>query len=340
MARTALITGITGQDGSYLAEFLLNRGYTVHGIVRRSSNFTTARIDHLYQDPHDGPARLHLHFGDLLDPARLISLIREVQPDEVYNLGAQSHVRVSFDEPEFTGQISGLGVTRLLDAVLQSGVRAKVYQASTSEMFGSTPPPQRENSPFAPRSPYAAAKLYAHWMSVNYREAHGMFVSSGILFNHESPRRGHTFVTRKISQAVARIHEGDARPLVLGNLEAERDWGYAPEYVVGMWKMLQADQPDDFVLATGASYSVRDFVNYCFDAVGIDPAPYLRYDAHYERPTEVDQLRGDATKPHEALDWKAQVLAPELAKRMVEADIRSYRDPRHVDVVDIPGWQE
>lgn len=320
-ARRALITGVTGQDGSYLAELLLDKGYEVHGLVRRASTFTTSRIDHLYQDLHDPEARFFLHYGDLTDASRLVTLMERIAPDEVYHLAAQSHVRVSFDEPEFTGDTTGLGTTRLLEAIRVSEVPARFYQASSSEMFGATPPPQNEDTVFYPRSPYGAAKVYAYWMTRNYREAYGLFAVNGILFNHESPRRGPTFVTRKIAAAAARIAEGSKEHLWLGNLDARRDWGYAPEYVEGMWRMLQADTPQDYVLATGTSYSVRDFVELCFGAVGLTWEDHVRFDERYLRPTEVDDLVGDASRAAADLGWTAKVHTPELARIMVEAEL-------------------
>jgi len=319
--KVALITGITGQDGSYLAEQLLDRGYIVHGLIRRSSTFNTARIDHLYRDPHDPEARLFLHYGDLTDGSRLVTLLERIAPAEIYHLGAQSHVRVSFDEPEFTGDVTGLGTTRLLEAIRVSEVPARFYQASSSEMFGATPPPQDESTPFYPRSPYAAAKVYAYWMVRNYREAYGLFACNGILFNHESPRRGETFVTRKISMAVAAIATGRQKDLYLGNLDAKRDWGYAPEFTDAMWRMLQAEEPTDYVVATGTSYSVGDFVRMAFEHVGLDWEKYVKFDPRYLRPTEVDDLIGDASKARELLGWQAQVLPPELVRIMVDADI-------------------
>ena len=299
-----MITGITGQDGSYLAELLLEKGYEVHGLIRRASTFNTSRIDHLYQDPHDEAARLFLHYGDLTDGSRLVTLLEKIQPHEVYNLAAQSHVRVSFDEPEFTGITTGLGTTRLLEAVRASGVPARFYQASSSEMFGATPPPQDEQTPFWPRSPYGAAKVYSYWMTRNYREAYGLFAVNGILFNHESPRRGETFVTRKIAMAAAAIAVGKQEHLYLGNLDAVRDWGYAKEYVEGMWRMLQAETPADYVLATGAPYSVRDFLRFCFEAVDLDYDKHVKFDPRYLRPSEVDALIGDASKAENELGWK------------------------------------
>src|SRR6201993_1258438 len=288
LVKRALITGITGQDGSYLAELLLNKGYEVHGLIRRASTFNTSRIDHLYVDPHQPDARLFLHYGDLTDGTRLVTLLTTIDPDEVYNLAAQSHVRVSFDEPVHTGDTTGMGSIRLLEAVRLSRVGCRIYQASSSEMFGSSPPPQNEQTPFYPRSPYGAAKLYSYWATRNYREAYGLFAVNGILFNHESPRRGETFVTRKITRAAARIKAGLDRYLYLGNLEAVRDWGYAPEYVEAMWRMLQVDEPDDYVLATGTAWSVREFAETAFDHCGLDWQKYVKFDEHYLRPTEVD----------------------------------------------------
>ncbi|HCK79570.1 MAG TPA: GDP-mannose 4,6-dehydratase [Actinobacteria bacterium] len=319
MAPVALITGITGQDGSYLAELLLGKGYEVHGLIRRASTFNTQRIDHLYTDPHES-GRLHLHYADLTDGSRLTTLLARIEPNEVYNLAAQSHVRVSFDEPEYTGDVTGIGATRLLEALRITGVPARYYQASSSEMFGATPPPQNESTPFYPRSPYGAAKLYAYWMTRNYREAYGLFAVNGILFNHESPRRGETFVTRKITRAVAAIKAGRQSEVYLGNLEAVRDWGYAPEYVEAMWLMLQADSPDDFVVATGTAYSVRDFVQFAFEHAGLDWQDFVKYDERYERPTEVDALIGDPSHAGEVLGWRPTVLTPELARIMVDAD--------------------
>lgn len=318
--KKALITGITGQDGSYLAEFLLRKGYEVHGIVRRSSSFNTSRIDHLYQDPHNENPSLFLHFGDLSDSSRLTTLLSDISPDEVYNLAAQSHVRVSFDEPEYTGNTTGLGSIRLLEAIRMLDLPVRYYQASSSEMFGASPPPQSEYTLFHPRSPYGAAKVYSYWVTKNYRESYGMFASNGILFNHESPRRGETFVTRKISRAVARIHAGVQDLLFMGNLDAIRDWGYAPEYVEAMWMMLQAEEPDDFVIATGTEYSVRDFLELAFSHVGLEWERYVRFDERYVRPAEVDALVGDSTKARAVLNWKPAVLTPELATIMVDAD--------------------
>jgi GDPmannose 4,6-dehydratase len=318
--RRALITGITGQDGSYLAELLLAKGYEVHGLIRRASTFNTHRIEHLYVDPHESDARLFLHYGDLTDGTRLVTLLSRVQPDEVYHLAAQSHVRVSFDEPEFTGLTTGLGTTRLLEAIRTSGLSTRFYQASSSEMFGATPPPQNEQTPFHPRSPYGVAKVYAYWMARNYREAYGMYAVNGILFNHESPRRGETFVTRKITRAVAAIAAGKQEHLYLGNLDAVRDWGYAPEYVDAMWRMLQAAEPADYVVATGTSYSVRDFVQFAFAHAGLDWEEHVRFDERYLRPSEVDALIGDASRAADVLGWKPSVLTPQLAQIMVDAD--------------------
>ena len=318
--KTALIIGITGQDGSYLAELLLSKGYEVHGLIRRASTFNTARIDHLYQDQHEGDVRLKLHYGDLSDGSRLVSLIGELQPQEVYNLGAQSHVRVSFDEPEYTGDVTGLGTTRVLEAVRLASPNSRFYQASSSEMFGATPPPQNEQTPFYPRSPYGAAKVYSYWMTRNYREAYGMFAVNGILFNHESPRRGETFVTRKITRAVARIEAGTQSKLYLGNLDAVRDWGYAPEYVEGMWRMLQHHEPLDYVLATGQPATIRDFLESAFGHAGMNWQDYVEFDPRYLRPTEVDSLIGDASLAGSLLSWSPQTFTPELAKIMVDAD--------------------
>ena len=321
--KRALITGITGQDGSYLAELLLSKGYEVHGIIRRASTFNTARIDHLYSDPHISGTRLFLHYGDLSDGSRLVTLLNEIQPNEVYNLAAQSHVRVSFDEPEHTGNSTGLGSIRLLEAIRMIGLDCRYYQASSSEMFGATPPPQNEETVFYPRSPYGAAKLYAYWVTRNYREGYGMFAVNGILFNHESPRRGETFVTRKITRAVARIKAGQQDSLYMGNLDAVRDWGYAPEYVEGMWRMLQADEPDDFVVATGTAFTVRDFLQFSFEHVDLDWEEYVKFDERYLRPTEVDALVGDASRAQEKLGWIPQVMTPQLARIMVDADIEA-----------------
>ena len=315
--KKAFITGVTGQDGSYLAELLLEKEYEVHGLIRRASTFNTSRIDHLYTDPHVEDARFFLHYGDLTDGSRLVTLLQRIQPDEVYHLGAQSHVRVSFDEPEYTGDTTGIGTTRLLEAIRMIG---RFYQASSSEMFGATPPPQHEDTPFYPRSPYGAAKVYSYWMTRNFREAYAMYAVNGILFNHESPRRGETFVTRKITRAAARIKAGLDECVYLGNLDAVRDWGYAKEYVEAMWLMLQADEPSDYVVATGTAYSVRDFVQVAFDHAGLDWERHVRFDDRYMRPTEVDALIGDPSKAAATLGWKPRTLTPELARLMVDAD--------------------
>lgn len=321
MTKSALITGITGQDGSYLAELLLAKGYDVHGIIRRSSSFNTGRLDAIYQDRHEPVRNLFLHYGDLSDSSSLVNLLRDVEPDEVYNLGAQSHVKVSFETPEYTGDVTGLGTMRLLEAVRAAKINARYYQASTSELFGSNPPPQSEATPFHPRSPYGVAKIYAYWATVNYREAYDLFAVNGILFNHESPRRGETFVTRKITRAVARIQEGIQDKLYLGNLESFRDWGYAPEYVEGMWRMLQADIPEDFVLATGVGATIRQFVEAAFAAAGLDHTKYIEIDPAYYRPAEVDYLLGDPAKAAQTLGWKATTHWEDLARLMVKADI-------------------
>lgn len=340
MTKRALITGITGQDGSYLAELLLGKGYEVHGLIRRASTFNTARIDHLYVDRHSADARMFLHYGDLSDGARLVTLLAKLAPDEVYNLAAQSHVRVSFEEPEHTADTTGTGTIRMLEAVRLSGISTRFYQASTSEMFGASPPPQNEQTPFYPRSPYAAAKVYSHHITKNYREAYGIFAANGILFNHESPRRGETFVTRKITRAVAAIKAGREDSLYLGNLDAIRDWGYAPEYVEGMWRILQADEPDDYVFATGIGISVREFVTIAFDHAGLDWEKYVKFDDNYLRPTEVDALRGDASKAHVQLGWKPTVDGRELARLMVDADIEAlnHAGSPWVDTVRLDSW--
>jgi GDPmannose 4,6-dehydratase len=339
-ARRALITGITGQDGSYLAEYLLARGYEVHGIIRRSSSFNTARIDHIYQDPHDRARRLFLHYGDLNDASSLNRILRILAPDEIYNLGAQSHVKVSFDTPEYTGEVTALGAIRLLEAVRELALRPRIYQASSSEMFGAAREvPQRETTPFHPRSPYGVAKVYAFWATVNYREAYGLFAVNGILFNHESPRRGETFVTRKITRAVGRIALGTQEVLHLGNLDAKRDWGYAAEYVDAMWRMLQQEEPSDFVVATGETHSVRDFCERAFHRAGIrlrwsgsdvdehaiDGATgrvLVRIDPAYRRPTEADLLQGDATRARSLLGWRPTTSLADLVALMVDADVR------------------
>ncbi|NNM30150.1 MAG: GDP-mannose 4,6-dehydratase [Akkermansiaceae bacterium] len=322
--KRALITGITGQDGSYLAEFLLEKGYEVHGIIRRASNFNTQRIDHIYTDPHYKDAKLILHYGDLTDSTALVKLLYDLHPDEIYNLGAQSHVRVSFEVPESTGDIVGLGALRILEAIREAQLVDKVryYQASSSEMYGKVREvPQSETTPFYPRSPYACAKVYAHWLTVNYRESYGLHASNGILFNHESPRRGETFVTRKITRAATRIKLGLQDALYLGNLDAKRDWGYAKEYVEMMWLMLQQDEPDDYVVATGETHSVKEFVVEAFGALDLDYEKYVHYDKRYERPAEVELLIGDPTKAREKLGWEPKVGFKELTRIMVEADM-------------------
>jgi GDPmannose 4,6-dehydratase len=321
--KRALITGITGQDGSYLAELLLSKGYEIHGLIRRASTFNTSRIDHLYVDPHQKGAQLFLHYGDLSDGSQLTNLLYSVKPDEIYHLGAQSHVRVSFDIPEYTGDITGLGITRILEAIRQSGIKARLYQASSSEMFGASPPPQDENTPFYPRSPYAAAKLYAYWMTVNYREGYNLYACNGILFNHESPRRGQTFVTRKITKAIADILAGRQEYLYLGNLEAKRDWGYAPEYVNAMWLILQQDKPDDYVVGTGETHSVKEFLTEAFAYAGLDWEKHVRTDQRYFRPTEVEALIADSGKIRKALGWQPRVCFKDLVKIMVDADMEA-----------------
>jgi len=350
MHKRALVTGITGQDGSYLAEFLLSKGYTVHGLIRRASTFNTGRIEHIYADPHAPEARLFLHYGDLSDSGQMANLIFNIRPDEVYHLAAQSHVRVSFDMPEYTGDSTGLGTTRLLEAIRRSGIKTRYYQASSSEMFGAAPPPQSEKTPFYPRSPYAAAKVYAYWMAVNYREGYGLFACNGILFNHESPRRGETFVTRKVTRAVANMLAGRQKKLYLGNLDAKRDWGFAPEYVEMMWLMLNQDEPDDFVVGTGTSYSIRDLVERAFDYMGVEVEwqgegreerglvrsvnpkwrgalspgnAIIEIDPRYFRPTEVACLQADIGKAREKLSWEPRVTFDELVKIMVDYDVRA-----------------
>jgi GDPmannose 4,6-dehydratase len=320
-SKVALITGITGQDGSYLAELLLSKGYEVHGLIRRSSSFNTARIDHIYQDPHVPNPKLFLHYGDLIDGVGLTNLIREIEPDEVYNLGAQSHVQVSFFMPQYTGQVDAVGVVGLLEAIRSAEVNTKFYQASTSELYGSTRPPQNELSSFHPRSPYAAAKLMAYWCTVNYRDGYGMHASNGILFNHESPRRGETFVTRKITRSVAAISKGSNQKLFLGNLDATRDWGFAKEYVESMWLMLQQDKGSDYVVATGVGATVRDFAKAAFERVGLNWEDHITLDKKYLRPTEVDALIGDPSKAEKELKWKATTHWKDLAELMVDADI-------------------
>jgi GDPmannose 4,6-dehydratase len=319
--KKALITGITGQDGSYLAEFLLSKGYEVHGLIRRASTFNTHRIDHIYIDPHISGAKFFLHHGDLSDSGQLINLIYNIRPDEVFHLGAQSHVRVSFDTPEYTGDITGIGTTRLLEAIRRSGIKTKFYQASSSEMFGASPPPQSEKTLFYPRSPYAAAKVYAYWMVVNYREGYDLFACNGILFNHESPRRGETFVSRKISRAVANIVAGKQKKLYLGNLKAKRDWGYAPEYVVCQWLMLQQEKPDDYVIGTGESHTVEEFVSQAFAYVNLDWQKYVDIDPKYYRPTEVDHLQADISKAKKILKWEPKIKLNELVKIMIDSDM-------------------
>jgi GDPmannose 4,6-dehydratase len=321
--RRALITGITGQDGSYLAELLIEKDYEVHGLIRRSSSINTRRIDHLYQDPHETDRRLVLHYGDMSDATRLSRLINEVRPQEVYNLGAQSHVKVSFEAPEYTSDVDALGTLRLLDAIHHNDPSIRLYQASTSELFGSAPPPQSETTPFHPRSPYGVSKAFAYWITVNYREAYGMFAVNGILFNHESPRRGETFVTRKITQAVARIRAGRQKHVYLGNLDARRDWGYAPDFVRAMWMMLQHPEPIDLVFATGEQHSVRDFAEMAFGLVGLDYREHVKIDKAYLRPAEVETLLGDPSKARELLDWKPTVDFPGLVRLMVEADLQA-----------------
>ncbi len=334
--KKALVTGITGQDGSYLAELLLEKGYEVHGIIRRASTFNTSRIDYLYQDPHINGVKLFLHYGDIADSTNLIKLLYRIQPEEIYHLAAQSHVRVSFDIPEYTGDVSGLGTIRILEAIRETGLKAKFYQASSSEMFGKAQEvPQRETTPFYPRSPYGAAKVYAYWVTVNYREAYGIFGCNGILFNHESPRRGETFVTRKITRAVAHIKAGIQKKLYLGNLDAERDWGYAKEYVEAMWLMLQHDEPDDYVIATGEPHSVREFCEEAFSYAGLDWQSYVEIDPKYYRPAEVDLLVGDAAKAKSKMSWEPKTSFKELVRLMVDADVTalqsSIRDSRHLD---------
>jgi len=324
--KRAFITGITGQDGSYLAEFLLEKGYEVHGLIRRASTFNTARIDHIFEDPHEKNPKLFLHYGDLIDGVGLTNLIREINPHEVYNLGAQSHVQVSFSMPQYTGQVDAVGAVGLLEAIRSAEVNTKFYQASTSELFGSTPPPQHEDSFFRPRSPYAAAKLMAYWCTVNYREGYGMHASNGILFNHESPRRGETFVTRKITRAVAEIAAGSEKKLFLGNLDAVRDWGYAKEYVETMWLMLQGEQGSDFVVATGVGATVKDFANAAFTHAGLNWQDHIEVDQKYIRPTEVESLIGDPSKAEQELGWKAKMQWKELAELMVDADIEAKKN--------------
>jgi GDPmannose 4,6-dehydratase len=325
VTKRALITGVTGQDGSYLTELLLSKGYEVHGLIRRSSTFNTSRIDHIYQDRHDTDPKLFLHYGDLIDGVGLTNLVREIKPAEVYNLGAQSHVQVSFTMPQYTGQVDAVGAVGLLEAIRSAEIDTRFYQASTSELFGSTPPPQNEESVFKPRSPYAAAKLMAYWCTVNYREGYGMHATNGILFNHESPRRGETFVTRKITRAVAEIANGSKKKLFLGNLDAVRDWGFAKEYVESMWLMLQQDKSSDYVVATGVGATVKDFAQASFARVGLNWEDHVEVDQKYMRPTEVDALVGDPSKATKELRWQAKTHWKELAELMVEADMAAYK---------------
>ena len=331
--KKALVTGITGQDGSYLAELLLEKGYEVHGVIRRASTFNTQRIDHLYRDPHLHGVRLHLHYGDLADSVQMVKLLYQLAPDEIYNLGAQSHVRVSFDIPEYTGDVVGLGTVRILEAIREAGLvtKCRFYQASSSEMFGKVQEvPQTETTPFWPRSPYGCAKVFAYWLTVNFRESYGLHASNGILFNHESPRRGETFVTRKITRAAARIKMGLQDGLYLGNLDARRDWGYAKEYVEMMWLMLQQDQPDDYVVATNETHSVREFCEEAFAHLGLDWAQYVRHDARYERPAEVELLIGDPAKARRQLGWEPRVRFKDLVRIMVDADLELARQEKAV----------
>jgi len=323
MPKRTLITGITGQDGSYLAEFLLYQGYEVHGLIRRASTFNTDRINHIYQDPHDPEARLFLHYGDLSNLEQLSNLIYNIRPDEIYHLGAQSHVKVSFEIPEYTGDVTGLGTTRILEAIRRSGIKTHFYQASSSEMFGDSPPPQNEQTSFRPRSPYAAAKVYAYWMTVNYREGYNLFACNGILFNHESPRRGETFVTRKITRAITYISAGKQDKLYLGNLKAKRDWGYAPEYVEAMWLMLQQDEPQDYVVGTGEAHSVQEFVEEAFAYAGLDWKEHVEIDPRYFRPMETEFLLSDSSKASGELGWEPKVSFKELIEIMVDADMEA-----------------
>lgn len=343
--KRALISGITGQDGSYLAELLLSKGYEVHGLIRRASTFNTGRIEHLYVDPHEADARFFLHHGDLSNSEQLTNLIYNVQPDEIYHLGAQSHVRVSFEMPEYTGDVTGLGVTRLLESLRRSGIKARLYQASSSEMFGNTPAPQSETTPFQPRSPYATAKVYAHWMVVTYRDGYRLFACNGILFNHESPRRGETFVTRKITRALARILSGQQNKLYLGNLEARRDWGYAPEFVEAMWLMLQQDGPDDYVIGTGQAHSVQDFAQEAFAYAGLDWRDYVEIDERYLRPTEVDFLLADASKARQKLGWDPKITFKDLVAIMVDSDLEAVGlaprgDGERILASKFAGWHQ
>ena len=326
MAKRALITGVTGQDGSYLAELLLTKGYDVHGLIRRASSFNTGRLDPIYQDPHEKGVRFLMHYGDLSDSGSLVNLIRELEPDEIYHLGAQSHVKVSFEIPEYTSDATGMGTVRILEAIRSSGVNTRFYQAGSSEMFGTSPPPQNESTPFHPRSPYGVAKVFAHWMTVNYREAHGLFAANGILHNHESPRRGETFVSRKITRAVARIKAGIQDKLFLGNLDAKRDWGYAPEYVEAMWQMLQEDEPHDLVIATGEAHSVREFCEFAFGYADLDWERHVEIDPRYFRPSEVNWLQGDASKAKQLIGWEAKTRFAKLVRLMVDADVQLLDD--------------
>jgi GDPmannose 4,6-dehydratase len=343
--KRALITGITGQDGSYLTEYLLSIGYEVHGIIRRSSSFNTQRLDHIYDDPHNPDARLFLHYGDLSSGEQLSNIIYNLTPDEIYNLGAQSHVKVSFDMPEYTGDSTALGTVRLLEAIRRSGIRTRFYQASSSEMFGSSPPPQNEKTPFHPRSPYGAAKIYAYWMTVNYREAYQLFASNGILFNHESPRRGETFVTRKITRGIAQILAKKQKKLYLGNLDAVRDWGYAPEYVQAMHLILQQERPDDFVLGTGEVHSVKEFVQEAFGYVGLDWQQFVEVETRYMRPTEVDYLAADCTKAKKVLSWAPSVTFKNLVRIMVDSDmetvgLRPIGVGQHILKAEFASWHQ
>jgi GDPmannose 4,6-dehydratase len=341
MAKTALITGITGQDGSYLAELLIRHGYEVYGLIRRSSSFNTGRIDHIYQDPHEPNPRLRLVYGDLTDGSSLNKLLRDLNPDEIYNLGAQSHVMVSFDIPEYTGEVTGMGTARLLEAIRETKIRPKFYQASSSELYGLVQEtPQTENTPFYPRSPYGCAKAYAFYMVRNYREAYGLFACNGILFNHESPRRGETFVTRKITRAATRISLGLQEKLFLGNLDATRDWGYAPEYVEAMWRMLQQDKPDDYVIATGETHTVREFVEEAFNLLRLDWRKHVEVDPNYLRPTEVDKLLGDSSKAKKAFGWKPNVSFKDLVRTMVESDLELAKREAHMNSYPILNREE
>ncbi|HEY7873536.1 MAG TPA: GDP-mannose 4,6-dehydratase [Actinomycetota bacterium] len=324
--KTALVTGVTGQDGSYLAELLLAKGYEVHGLIRRASSFNTARLDSIYRDPHESGVRFRMHYGDLSDSGSLVNLIRRLEPDEIYHLGAQTHVKVSFEIPEYTSDATAMGTVRMLEAIRASGVDTRFYQAGSSEMFGSAPPPQREATPFHPRSPYGVAKVFAHWITVNYREAHKLYAVNGILFNHESPRRGETFVTRKITRAVARIKAGLQDKLYLGNLEARRDWGYAPEYVEAMWQMLQLDEADDFVIATGESHTPQEFAQLAFAHAGLDWERHVAIDEDYFRPAEVDHLEGDSSRARHAFGWEPKTSFEELVRLMVDADVQLLED--------------